>query len=95
MKNELFEKVLEEVKYPIPMKPAPGSLDLRDLPRVAEVVHLDGDSGGCIWVADRESARNLREYEFVIVTDPMILKKQKSYLDNKELCRKYPFWLDS
>ena len=88
-----FEKVLREVKYPIPMRQSSGdSVDIRDFPFVA-TVHFDGDSR-CLWVADWESARKLRGYGFEIVTDPEILAKQEAYLNNEKLIRKYPFWLD-
>ena len=88
-----FEEVLREVKYPIPMRQSSGDpVDIRDFPFVT-TVHFDGDSH-CLWVADRESARKLRGYGFEIVRDPDILAKQKAYLNNEKLIRKYPFWLD-
>jgi hypothetical protein len=93
MDTKTFDEVLREVKYPIPMRQTSGDpVNIKDLPFVT-TVHFDGDSH-CIWVADRESARALRGYGFGIVTDPDILAKQKAYLNNEDLCRKYPFWLD-
>lgn len=92
IKNDQLQKVLEEVKYPIPVT-LEGKAFLGELRDSLKIVHISGDDH-CMWVADRESARLLVSKGHEIITDSRVLKSQAAYLQNPEFKQKYPFWYE-
>ena len=92
IKDDQLQKVLEEVKYPIPVT-LEGKSSLRGIEDALKIVHLSGDDKA-IWVADRESARLLVSRGHAIITDSTVLRNQAAYLQNPVFKQKYPFWYE-
>lgn len=89
--QDLVKWGLQKVKYPIPL--SGGDVVVGDCTNGISIVNLPGDNS-CIWVADRNSAIFFLKRGHHILDDPEVLERRNAYLENSDLLRKYPFWVE-